>query len=63
MLPHEPEAVEAMRARFPAALDEVFTRDELLLGYQIQPGARRRHVFGSVPFNAIFLTISPMISS
>lgn len=43
MLPHEPETIEEMRARYPAAVADIY--DVESLGTVRPPGMQRRHVF------------------
>ena len=45
MLPFQPEPVESLRARYPAAVAEVIDIESVGLGTQVQPGRQRRHVF------------------
>jgi len=45
MLPHEPETIEQMKARFPAAIAEPVDIDEVIEGTAPTPGKDRKHVF------------------
>lgn len=45
MLPFEPETLESIRARMPAALEELYTLEAVEADEQLPPGAQRRHVF------------------
>lgn len=46
-MPHVPEPVEAQRARYPAAIAEVFDVESIRLGTTTTPGQLRRCVFDS----------------
>ncbi len=45
MLPFEPETIDELRARFPAALETVFTYEFLERFPEEQAGLHRKHVF------------------
>jgi hypothetical protein len=45
MLPHEPESVESMLARFPKALEPVYATEAIREGRMPRPGQVRAHVF------------------
>lgn len=44
-LPHKPEPLEALRARYPAALEVVYGLDDALDGTTLLPGRNRANVF------------------
>lgn len=45
MLPHEPEPLERLQARFAKALEPVYDVCLIAQGWQTRPGAYRRHLF------------------
>jgi hypothetical protein len=48
MLPFEPQALEALRARLPAALSCVYDTQAVERGDIVRPGALRKHVFDCI---------------
>ena len=45
MLPFKPETIEALKVRYPAALERVFDVRELTGPVDDRPGLKREHVF------------------
>lgn len=44
-LPFEPEAIESLKSRVPAALDDVVDSVEITTGKCLRPGQQRKYVF------------------
>lgn len=44
-IPFVPESLEAMKARFPEAIEHPYDVDEIALRVELRPGMDRKHVF------------------
>jgi len=44
-LPHQPEELEAMRKRYPAAIEKKYNLLAVEMGLQVEPAAKQHHLF------------------